>query len=67
MTCRTSLDRELLELQTGRAGQVCQLTNPKAARWYGQTLTNIIGGVAGRGQRVMSGGFLSEAKVGELE
>lgn len=67
MTCRTSPDRELLELQTGRADQVCRLTSPKAARSHGQTLTNIVRRVAGRRQRVMSSGFLGEAKVGELE
>lgn len=51
----------------GRSSLSTDIPNAKAARSQGQTLTNIVGRVAGRGQGVMSGGFLSEAKVGQLE
>lgn len=53
--------------RTGRSSLPTDILSPKDARSHGQTLTNIIGRVAGRCQGVMSSGFLREAKVGELE
>lgn len=56
---------------SGAADRTGRLSLPtdksKSCQTPAQTLTNIVRCVARRRQRVMSGGFLREAKVGELE